>query len=52
MTSTFKLQKSQLVASGFDPSTVADSLFLLQPNAYVRLTRRLYDDIVCGRHKL
>ncbi|XP_077479541.1 long-chain fatty acid transport protein 6 [Stigmatopora argus] len=54
MTSTFKQQKFQLVQSGFNPSTVADPLYVLdyQDKSYVPLTQSVYQSIICGDRKL
>lgn len=54
MTSTFKQQKFQLVQSGFNPSTVADPLYVLdyQQKSYISLTDSIYQSIVTGERKL
>nr|XP_061836713.1 long-chain fatty acid transport protein 6 [Nerophis lumbriciformis] len=53
-TSTLKQQKFQLVESGFNPSAIADPLYVLdyQQNSYVPLTDGTYQSIVCGERKL
>ncbi|XP_034458674.1 long-chain fatty acid transport protein 6 [Hippoglossus hippoglossus] len=54
MTSTFKLQKFQLVQSGFNPSTIADPLYVLdyQQKNYIPLTDTVYHSILAGEYKL
>uniref|UniRef100_UPI0037E89817 long-chain fatty acid transport protein 6 n=1 Tax=Semicossyphus pulcher TaxID=241346 RepID=UPI0037E89817 len=54
MTSTFKQQKFQLVQSGFNPSTVSDPLFVLDPQqqVYIPLTDGVHRSIVSGQRKL
>jgi hypothetical protein len=53
-TSTFKLKKGDLQKEGFDPRTVTDPLYLLDPkqDQYVPLTEELYDKLVQGRVRL
>jgi fatty-acyl-CoA synthase len=54
VTGTFKQRKIDLVRDGFDPATIADPIFWLDPEtgAYERLTPERYADIVEGRVKL
>jgi fatty-acyl-CoA synthase len=54
VTGTFKQRKVDLVREGFDPSTIADPLYFLDPDTgkYERLTTDRYADIVEGRVKL
>jgi fatty-acyl-CoA synthase len=52
-TSTFKQRKIELQKQGFDPGTIADSMFVREASGrYVPLTAALYDDICNGRTKL
>uniref|UniRef100_A0A4W5KU27 AMP-binding enzyme C-terminal domain-containing protein n=1 Tax=Hucho hucho TaxID=62062 RepID=A0A4W5KU27_9TELE len=54
MTGTFKLQKFNLVESGFNPSTICDPLYFLDcsEKSYVPLTDTLYGSILAGERKL
>jgi fatty-acyl-CoA synthase len=54
VTGTFKQRKVDLVREGFDPATIADPLYFLDPASgkYDRLTPQRYADIVEGRVKL
>jgi fatty-acyl-CoA synthase len=53
VTGTFKQRKMDLVREGFDPSAIADPLYILDPDTakYERLTLMRYADIVEGRVK-
>jgi fatty-acyl-CoA synthase len=53
VTGTFKQRKMDLVRDGFDPSAIADPLYVMDPDsgAYERLTPQIYADIVEGRTK-
>lgn len=50
-TGTFKLRKLELVKEGFDPRTLRDPLFWLDPASenYENLTGEQYDEILAGR---
>ncbi|KAK1174472.1 long-chain fatty acid transport protein 6 isoform X1 [Acipenser oxyrinchus oxyrinchus] len=54
ITGTFKQQKFRLVESGFNPSTITDSLYFLDESqkCYVPLTTEIFDIIVSGQIKL
>ncbi|XP_063066611.1 long-chain fatty acid transport protein 6 [Engraulis encrasicolus] len=54
MTGTFKQQKFQLVASGFNPSAIEDPLYFLDyaQKCYVPLTSDVYQSVVEGKCKL
>ncbi|XP_041915015.1 long-chain fatty acid transport protein 6 [Alosa alosa] len=54
MTGTFKQQKFQLVASGFNPSTITDPLYFLDysQKCYGPLTTSAYESILGGQCKL
>ena len=54
VTATFKQRKLDLVREGFDPSTIADPIYFLDPDSgrYELLTPPRYADIVEGRVKL
>ncbi|XP_012671646.2 long-chain fatty acid transport protein 6 [Clupea harengus] len=54
MTSTLKQQKYQLVAGGFNPSTITDPIYFLDysQKCYVPLTTSVYESIVEGQCKL
>jgi len=54
ITGTFKMRKVELVKDGFDPSAIADPLYVLDPaaNTYVPLDAARYADILSGRVKL
>ena len=54
VTTTFKQRKLDLVREGFDPSTIADPIYFLDPDSgrYELLTPRRYAEIVEGRVKL
>jgi fatty-acyl-CoA synthase len=51
VTGTFKQRKVDLVREGFDPSTIADPLYVLDPagDKYVQLTTNQFEDILAGR---
>jgi fatty-acyl-CoA synthase len=53
VTGTFKQRKVDLVRQGFDPSSIADPLYVLDHNsgAYERLNPQRYADIIAGRVK-
>jgi fatty-acyl-CoA synthase len=50
VTGTFKQRKVDLVREGFDPATVHDPLYFLDPvsGKYARLTAERYAQIVAG----
>ena len=52
-TSSFKQLKTSLQKEGFDPKTVKDPLYFLDPRkkAYVKITPSLYGDIQSGKIK-
>lgn len=54
ITGTFKMRKVELVKEGFDPSTIADPLYVLDAvtNSYTPLDAARYADIINGRAKL
>ena len=54
VTGTFKHRKVELVRDGFDPRTVKDPLYFLDPvgGHYVALTQALHDRIVSGEIRL
>jgi len=54
ITGTFKMRKIELVKEGFDPSTIADPLYVLDPtaNTYVPLDAARYADVLSGKVKL
>ena len=54
VTGTFKQRKVDLVRDGFNPSTIADPLYFLDPagGKYVQLTTDQYEDILAGRIRL
>ncbi|HSZ73382.1 MAG TPA: long-chain-acyl-CoA synthetase [Rhizomicrobium sp.] len=54
ITGTFKMRKVELVKEGFDPSAIADPLYVLDPavNTYVPLDAARHADIVSGKVKL
>ena len=54
VTATFKQRKVELVNEGFDPATIADPLYWLDPatGQYERLDAARYADIVEDRYKL
>jgi fatty-acyl-CoA synthase len=54
ITGTFKHRKVELVKEGYDPRTVADPLFFLDPvdSQYVPLTPELHDRIMAGEIRL
>ncbi len=54
VTGTFKHRKVELVKEGYDPKTVKDPLYFLDPvtNHYVPLTPELYDRIHSGEVRL
>jgi fatty-acyl-CoA synthase len=54
LTMTFKQTKIDLVAQGFDPTTITDALYFDDPRdaGYVRVDSTLYGDIIGGRIRL
>ena len=54
ITGTFKHRKVELVKEGYDPRSVKDPLFFLDPvtSQYVALTAELYDRVVAGEVRL
>jgi acyl-CoA synthetase (AMP-forming)/AMP-acid ligase II len=52
-TPTHKIKKTDAKREGFDPAIVADPVFVLLPGAdqYVRLTPRLYGEIMANKYK-
>jgi fatty-acyl-CoA synthase len=54
VTGTFKHRKVELVKEGYDPTSVADPLYFLDPvtSQYVRLTKELHDRINAGEIRL
>jgi fatty-acyl-CoA synthase len=54
VTGTFKHRKVELVKEGYDPSTVSDPLYFLDPvtSQYVGLTRELHERINAGEIRL
>ncbi|HEY1632600.1 MAG TPA: long-chain-acyl-CoA synthetase [Rhizomicrobium sp.] len=52
ITGTFKQKKTDLVAEGFDPTTVRDPLYVLEDGRYVPLDAERYTDILAGKAKL
>jgi fatty-acyl-CoA synthase len=54
VTGTFKQRKVDLVREGFDPSTISDPLYFLEPASgkYEQLTPNQYDEILAGRARL
>lgn len=54
ITGTFKHRKVDLVKEGFDPETISDPIFFLDPRekGYVPLTKPLYDEIQAGSLKV
>jgi fatty-acyl-CoA synthase len=54
ITGTFKLRKVELVKEGFNPETIKDPLFVLDPITcrYEKLDKEGYDAIVSGRVRL
>ena len=54
LTGTFKQVKFRLVKEGFDPSTIRDPLFIVDPGrkTYSPLTQDCYDSIWSGKVKL
>lgn len=53
-TETFKQKKGELAREGFDPSAVADPMFMLEPKsgAYVALDSEVYAKIIEGTTRL
>ena len=53
ITGTFKQRKVELVKEGFDPDTIPDPLYVLDPETqhYVALDKARYDEIVEGHGK-
>ncbi len=54
ITGTFKLRKVELVKDGFNPETISDPLYVLDPitGCYEKLDRDGYEAIISGRVKL
>jgi fatty-acyl-CoA synthase len=52
VTGTFKYRKLDLVAQGFDPSTVKDPLYMRGTDGYETLTGPLFETIVAGEARL
>jgi fatty-acyl-CoA synthase len=54
VTGTFKQRKVDLVRQGFDPATIADPIYFLEPagGKYEPLTPERYDAILAGRIRL
>jgi fatty-acyl-CoA synthase len=54
VTGTFKQRKVDLVREGFNPATISDPLYVLDPDSgkYERLTPERYAEIIEGRVKL
>lgn len=54
VTGTFKQRKVDLVREGFNPATISDPLYVLDPDSgkYERLTPERYAEIVAGHVKL
>jgi fatty-acyl-CoA synthase len=54
ITGTFKLRKVELVKEGFNPESIKDPLFVLDPITcrYETLDKEGYDAIVSGRVRL
>ncbi|GAB4349178.1 MAG: long-chain-acyl-CoA synthetase [Candidatus Abyssubacteria bacterium] len=52
-TPTHKIKKTDAKREGFDPAVVTDPIFVLLPGAdgYVRLTPRLYEEIMANKYK-
>jgi fatty-acyl-CoA synthase len=48
-TSTFKLQTRELAEDGYDPSTVADPLYLLDAGVYRAFDASMHGDLTAGR---
>lgn len=48
VTGTFKLRKVDLQREGFDPTVVADPLFVREGDAYVKLTKKRFKTIAEG----
>ncbi|XP_036384569.1 long-chain fatty acid transport protein 4 isoform X2 [Megalops cyprinoides] len=53
-TGTYKFQKTEMRREGFDPSTVSDRLYFLDPSSgrYVELDQELHRNILSGKQKL
>ena len=54
ITGTFKLRKVDLVSEGFDPASIPDPLYMLDPTTqqYRPLDQATYDAVVSGKIKL
>lgn len=54
LTGTYKLKKLDLQKEGYNPSTMKDPLYFLNPSTgtFVPLTSQLYDNIVSGKQRL
>ena len=54
MTGTYKLRKVDYQKEGFDPSAIADDLFLMDAitQSYVPLTNELYEQLLSGRMRI
>jgi fatty-acyl-CoA synthase len=54
ITGTFKLRKVDLVSDGFNPETIPNPLYILDPatQLYRPLDQKTYDDVIAGRLKL
>lgn len=54
VTGTFKLKKRDLQQEGYDVNTVKDDLYFYNSklNAFEKLTRNVYEDIVNGKIRL
>lgn len=52
-TSSFKQIKNELQAEGFNPSIIKNQLYFLNPekNRYIKLTKKIYDEIQQGHYK-
>ena len=52
-TSSFKQIKSNLQKEGFNPDLIKDPLYFLDPekNKYVKITKKVYDDIEKGVYR-
>ena len=48
---TFKLKKTDYKVEGFNPYTVSDRMYYLDPkkNEYLSLDKTVYDDIASGK---
>lgn len=48
LTGTFKLKKGHFQEEGFNLDVVKDPLYFRKCESYIKLTKKLYDDICCG----